>query len=104
MTADKAIEILEELKKDFENKCNSSIDAGNIEALDMTITMLKRGCDLASENDELKNKLSHLTNKHNELASRYEILDGNFKTMQIDWSCTHKENETLWKVLEVLKK
>ena len=41
MTADKTIEILEELKEDLENKCHSSTDASNIEALDMAITMLK---------------------------------------------------------------
>lgn len=69
MTADKTIEILEELKVDFENRCHSSTDASNIEGLDMAITMLKRGCVLASENDELK-RLSYELEEHMEKAKK----------------------------------
>lgn len=88
MTADKAIEILEELKKGFENKCNSSTDAGNIEALDMTITMLKRGCDLASENDELKRQLAEL-DEHIEKAKKEISLINEY------WSNARFENKNL---------
>lgn len=69
VTADKIIEILEELKKDFENKCHTSTDASNIEALDMAITMLKKGCDLASENDDLKKQLAEM-DEHIEMGKK----------------------------------
>lgn len=88
MTADKTIEILEELKGDVENKCHSSADASNIEALDMAITMLKRGCDLASENDELK-RLSSELEEHMEKAKKEILL------INEHWSNARFENQNL---------
>lgn len=88
MTADKTIEILEELKGDVENKCHSSTGASNIEALDMAITMLKRGCDLASENDELKRQLAEL-DKHIEKAKKEISLINEY------WSNARFENQNL---------
>ena len=42
MTSEKAIEILKEIKSDFENKCCTSIDLGNIEAIDKAISALEK--------------------------------------------------------------
>lgn len=41
MTNEKVIEILQEIKCDFENKCCSSIDLGNIEAIGTAISALE---------------------------------------------------------------
>lgn len=42
MIPEKAIEILQEIKSDFENKCCTSIDLGNIEAIEMAISALEK--------------------------------------------------------------
>lgn len=75
MIADKTIEILEELKGDVENKCHSSTDASNIEAL-------------ASENDELKRQLAEL-DKHIEKAKKEISL------INEHWSNARFENQNL---------
>lgn len=41
MTNEKVIEILQEIKCDFENKCCSSIDLGDIEAIGLAIQALE---------------------------------------------------------------
>lgn len=42
MTTEKALEILQEIKCDFKNKCCTSIDLGNIEAIDVAISALEK--------------------------------------------------------------
>lgn len=108
MTADKTIEILEELKEDLENKCHSSTDASNIEALDMAITMLKRNCDLASRNDDLMKKLAEQTEciemakKENSLINEY-LNNARFENQNLKVQCdTYKECLSLV-VREVVK-
>lgn len=97
MTADKTIEILEDLKENFENRCHSSTDASNIEALDMAITMFKRGCDLASQNDELK-RLSAELEEHMEKAKKEISL------INEHWSNARFENQNLKVQCDTYKK
>lgn len=42
MTTEKALEILQEIKCDFKNKCCTSIDLGNIETIEMAISALEK--------------------------------------------------------------
>ncbi len=108
MTADKTIEILEELKKDFENKCNSSMNAGDIEALDMAITMLEKDCDLASQNDELK-RLSaeledHMEKAKKEISLTNEYLkNARFENQNLKVQCDTYEKCLSLIVREVVK-
>lgn len=104
MVAEKTIEILEDLKRELENTCHTSMDANNIEALDMAITILRKGWDLANENDALKRELSHLSDEHKTFEEMYAKLECHIKSLQESNSLVDKENQTLWKVLEVLNK
>lgn len=108
MTADKTIEILEDLKEDFENRRHSSTDASNIEALDMAIIILKRGCDLASENDELKRLLSelddHMEKAKKEISLTNEYLNNaRFENQNLKVQCDTYEKCLSLIMREVVK-